>query len=204
MLGRREPMAGYGVPEFIADVKTILADGGPTDSNLTRVAERMRELVKNPEVANAEATSNVHDGGSGSGPVFHDGASGLTLMRARFGPEAMTPIHNHGSWGVVGVYRGRDRYQVWRRKDGAGADARPGTFRPSAGPADVELVEERILEPGEAIVLPPPPQDIHAQQGHDGTTVHELVLFGANLRGRPRLYFDPDAKTAVEVMPGRS
>ena len=181
-------MAGYGVPEFIADVKTILAEGGPTDANLARVAERMRDLVKNPEVANAEATSNVHVGGSGSAPVFHDEASGLTLMRARFGPEAMTPIHNHGSWGVVGVYRGRDRYQVWRRKDGT----------------EVELVDERILEPGDTVVLPPPPQDIHAQQGHDGTTVHELVLFGANLRGRPRLYFDPDAKTAVEVMPGRS
>jgi predicted metal-dependent enzyme (double-stranded beta helix superfamily) len=188
-------MAGYGVPEFIADVKTILAEGGPTEANLERIADRMRELVKNPEVAGAEATSNVHVGGSGSAPVFHDEASGLTLMRARFGPEAMTPIHNHGSWGVVGVYRGRDRYQVWRRKDGA-ADARPGS-------ADVELVEERILEPGEAVVLPPPPQDIHAQQGHDGTTVHELVLFGANLRGRPRLYFDPEAKTAVEVTPGQ-
>lgn len=195
----------YGVPEFIADVKAILAEeGGPSDRGLARVAEKMGRLVRDPEIQAGEATSNVHvSGGSGSGPLFHDEESGLTLMRARFGPEAMTPIHNHGSWGVVGVYRGRDRYQIWRRKDGATA-ARSGTFQPSAGPADVELVEERILDPGETVVLPPPPQDIHAQQGHDGTTVHELVLFGANLRGKPRLYFDPEGRSAVEVIPGRS
>jgi predicted metal-dependent enzyme (double-stranded beta helix superfamily) len=183
-------MASYGVPEFIADVRSIIADGGPSEQNLARVAEKMGQLVRNPEIQAGEATSNVHvsgGSGSGSGPMFHDEESGLTLMRARFGPEAMTPIHNHGSWGVVGVYRGRDCYQIWRRKDGT----------------EVELVDERILEPGDTVVLPPPPQDIHAQQGHDGTTVHELVLFGANLRGKPRLYFDPEAKTAVEVMPGR-
>lgn len=191
-------MAAYGVPEFIVDVKAILAEeGGPTDNGLARVAEKMGELVRNPEIQAGDAASNVHvAAGSGGGPMFHDEASGLTLMRARFGPEAMTPIHNHGSWGVVGVYRGRDRYQIWRRKDGA-TDARPGS-------ADVELVEERILEPGDTVVLPPPPQDIHAQQGHDGTTVHELVLFGANLRGKPRLYFDPAHRSAMEVMPGRS
>jgi predicted metal-dependent enzyme (double-stranded beta helix superfamily) len=180
-------MASYGIPEFIADVKAILAEGGPNPTNLDRIAARMGELVKNPEVVGAEAAGNVHTTG-GSAPIFHDEASGLMLMRARFGPEAMTPIHNHGSWGVVGVYRGRDRYQVWRRKEGS---------------TEVELVVERILEPGDTVVLPPPPQDIHAQQGHDGTTVQELVLFGANLRGKPRLYFDPEAKTAVEVVPGQ-
>ena len=183
------------IESFIGDVKRILAEDGPSEAGLGRIAERMRQLVRNPEIVAAEASSNVHVGGAGSGPVYSD-ESGLTLMRARFGPEAMTPIHNHGAWGVVGVYRGRDRYQVWRRRDPA-ADARPGR-------ADVELVEERILEPGDTIVLPPPPQDIHAQQGHDGETVHELVLFGANLRGKPRLYFDPEAHSAVEVMPGRS
>src|SRR6266851_845351 len=103
-------MAGYGVAEFIGDVKGILAEDGPSQRGLARIADRMAELVKNPEVAAAEATSNVHVGASGSGPVYSDQESGLTLMRARFGPEEMTPIHNHGAWGVVGVYRGRDRY----------------------------------------------------------------------------------------------
>src|SRR5204863_253876 len=76
-------MAGYGVPEFIGEVKAILAEDGSTDQALARIAERMRDLVTNPEIVAAEASSNVHVGGASSGPVYADD-SGLTLMRARF------------------------------------------------------------------------------------------------------------------------
>jgi predicted metal-dependent enzyme (double-stranded beta helix superfamily) len=105
----------------------------------------------------------------------------------------MTPIHNHGSWGVVGVYRGRDRYQVWRRLDAGD----------QAGAARVELVEERTMGPGDVAVLPPPPQDVHAQQGADGEAAYEFVLFGKNAMVLPRLYFDPAQGTAREVTPGQ-
>ncbi|HVB65355.1 MAG TPA: hypothetical protein VNE17_11535, partial [Nitrolancea sp.] len=59
------------------------------------------------------------------------------------------------------------------------------------------------LEPGEAVVLPAPPQDIHAQRGHDGQPTYEYVLFGANTMVLPRLYFDPAQSTAQEVLPGQ-
>src|SRR5262245_12900757 len=105
-------------------------------------------------------------------------------------------IHNHGRRGVIGVYRGRAHYQVWRRLDeGHGA-----------GAARVELVEERVLEPGEVAILPPP-HDIHAQQELDGAPAYEFVLFGKNTMLLPRLYFDPAQGTAVEVQlvpPGSS
>jgi predicted metal-dependent enzyme (double-stranded beta helix superfamily) len=118
--------------------------------------------------------------------------TGLTLMRARFWPEAMTPIHNHGSWGVIGVYRGHDRYQVWRRLDD-GAEA---------GKARVELVEERVLGPGDVAIMPPPPQDIHAQQGIDAPA-YEFVLFGRNAGRLPRVYFDSQTGTTREVRPSQ-
>ncbi|HET9014048.1 MAG TPA: hypothetical protein VFN57_00515 [Thermomicrobiaceae bacterium] len=187
----------YTIAAFIDDVKDVLADDGPSEVGLARIAERMSAFARDPEVPadTSEPAGNIHTErrGSGGGPLHLD-ETGLTLVRARFGPEAMTPVHNHGSWGVVGVYAGRDRYQVWRRVD-------DGT---GAGAARVELVEERILEPGDAIALPPPPQDIHAQQGLDGEAAYEFVLFGSyDAMTKPRLYFDPAADTAEEVLPGR-
>ncbi len=181
------------VAAFIADVKAILAEDEPDAVGLARIADRMRAFVLSPTVQALpdELLGNVHAGRQ-SGPLYTD-ATGLTLVQARFGPEALTPIHNHGSWGVIGVYKGRDRYQTWRRLD-------PGT---GPGEAEVELVEERILDPGDVVILPPPPQDIHAQQGHDGEAAYEFVLFGANTMTLPRLYFDPATRTAEEVLPGR-
>ena len=174
------------IAAFIQDVKQILAEDGGRDADLERIAERMRKLVAEPAIRQwqEEPGGNVHKGQQ-SEPIYQE-ENGLTLMHAGFGPEAMTPIHNHNSWGIIGVYRGKDLYQKWRR-----IDAGDG-----AGEARVELVEERVLEPGDVIIFPPPPQDIHAQQGYQGETAYELVLFGNNPMGKPRLYFEPEKGTA--------
>jgi predicted metal-dependent enzyme (double-stranded beta helix superfamily) len=177
------------VEAFIADVKEVLAENEPNDAMLERIAELMRALVHSPLVdrVHDELSGNIHTGRQAR-PLYTD-ESGLTLVRGRFEPDALTPVHNHGSWGIIGVYRGRDRYQIWRRLDD----------RQGPGPARVELIEERVLEPGDVAILPPPPQDIHAQQGLDGTPAYEFVLFGKNTMILPRLYFDPAQGTAVEV-----
>lgn len=172
---------------FIADVKAILADGGATDENLRRVAARMAAITT--ERALTETTEdfgNAHDGaGRQSRPLYTD-ATGLTLVRAKFPPDVNTPIHNHGTWGVIALYAGKDRLQEYRRLDGGMGD----------GHAEIELAAERILAPGDTAIIPHPPQDIHAQQGADGETAREFVLFGKNAMEIPRLYFDPEAQTA--------
>ena len=180
------------IEDFITDVKATLTAGDASGDVLERIAAAMGDLVRSPVVdqVHDELAGNIHQGQQ-SGPLYTD-ETGLTLVRGRFAPEALTPIHNHGSWGIIGVYRGRDRYQIWRRLDGG----------QGAGPARVELVEERVLEPGDVVILPPPPQDIHAQQGLDGAPAYEFVLFGANTMVLPRLYFDPAHDTAQEVQFG--
>ncbi|MCO5177539.1 MAG: hypothetical protein M9890_11320 [Thermomicrobiales bacterium] len=174
------------VDAFIGDVKTILDEHGSNDAGLQRIADRMATFVREPEVLanHVDVNGNIHTGRQ-STPLYTD-ESGLTLVRARFGPEGMTPIHNHGTWGIVGVYQGRDQYQVWRRLDSGDGE----------GHAQVEMVEERVLETGDVAIIPHPPQDIHAQMGHGGEPIYEFVLFGANAMIIPRLYFDPEAQTA--------
>jgi predicted metal-dependent enzyme (double-stranded beta helix superfamily) len=175
------------ITAFIRDIKQILAADPKQGNDLKPIAERMRKLVTDPSIRNWQEeppTGNVHSGQQ-SRPLYQD-ESGLTLMHARFGPEAMTPIHNHNSWAIIGVYRGQDLYQKWRRIDAGNG----------AGKAQVELIEEYVLKPGDVAVVPAPPQDIHAQQGFADEAAYELVLFGSNPAGQPRLYFDPAQETA--------
>jgi predicted metal-dependent enzyme (double-stranded beta helix superfamily) len=178
------------VVQVIKQIRSILDEVGPSDEGLQRVTEKVRWLVAHSDeiVEPTSAHGNGHER-PGLKPVYIDD-SGLTLADGIVVPEHPTPVHSHGTWGVVGVYRGRDRYQVWRRKDGGRG----------AGPADVELVEELVLGPGDVIAIPPPPQDIHAQQGYQGETAREFVLFGENVLGRlPQLIFDPDRGRAAEA-----
>ena len=52
---------------FIADVKAILADEGPTDAGLARIAERMRAITTEPALTETpEEFGNAHDGRDGN------------------------------------------------------------------------------------------------------------------------------------------
>lgn len=193
---------------FIADVRALLADApsgptGPTDETLARLGERMRSLVCHRAVLadhqaflarlEGDRAARVYEDGGRRSEVLHTDGSGLTLVRSRFDPERATPVHSHGTWGVLGVYAGCDLHRAYVRRDG-------GT---GAGPAELQLVDERVLGPGEVALIPRPPQDIHAQQGYGGEAAFELVLFGANAMVIPRLIFDLEAGSARAAIPGR-
>ncbi|MBA2775156.1 MAG: hypothetical protein H0U31_00335 [Chloroflexia bacterium] len=189
---------------FLTDVRAILAEDGPNEQGIARLAERMRTLVRDPDIlaTHEDFASSVASGQSSAGLysdtgrkslVVYTDDSGLTLVRSRFDPDEATPIHSHGTWGIVGLYAGRDRHQAWGRRDGG-----EGT-----GHAVVELIEERVLEPGDVVVIPHPPRDIHRQQGYGGESAYEFVLFGANAMVIPRLIFDPENDRAREVIPGQ-
>lgn len=187
------------VRRFIDDVKQILAETEASEVDLHALAERMGEFVCEPVIRNAraglldraEGATMYRDVGRRSEVVYTD-ETGLTLVRSRFDPQEPTPIHSHGTWGVIGVYAGRDRHQSWSRRDS-------GT---GAGHAEVEMLEQRILMPGDVELIPYPPQDIHVQQG-DGEPAFEFVLFGKNAMVIPRLIFDPINQEAREVIPAQ-
>ena len=81
------------VSAFIGDVKGILAGDGPSAAGLERIAERMRRFILDPAVqaADGEVGGNVHAGRQ-SAPLYTD-ETGLTLVRARFGPPGNARRH---------------------------------------------------------------------------------------------------------------
>jgi len=111
-------------------------------------------------------------------------------MLARFRADAPTPVHNHNSWGVICVIRGRDRHILWAREDDG---SQPGRAR-------VRVVDSRELGPGDVAWFPDVPADIHSQQGIGGDA-WELVYFARDPTIRSRLYFDPDRELVEERAP---
>jgi hypothetical protein len=164
---------------FLDDAASVVAGGGPGPGAFAEIGEGLRRLAGGRDMLGEERLAGLH-GSAAAAAIIGRHASGSVLMLARFPQESPTPVHNHNSWGVVHVLRGRDRYERWTRLD---AGENPGR-------ADLRLAEELALGPGDVVWFDGPPQDLHAQQGVDGP-VWELVYFGRDPGAAPRAYFDP-------------
>lgn len=184
--------ATYTPRLFLEEARSILAEQGETPHGFAAVGERLRVLGRQPGIIDPARLRDLHGSGA-TATILAEGPDGRhALMLARFPAAAPTPIHNHNSWGIACVVRGRDRYQSWKRTDD-GAD--PDRAR-------VELVEDRELETGDVVWFGAPPDDIHRQQGIGGDA-WELVFFGTNPNRAPRAYFDHEHGTVSHDLPMR-
>jgi hypothetical protein len=171
--------------DFIAWASDLLRADGPSAPIRQTIADALRRLGKELVLGQETALSGLHGAGAAA-TVLARAADGPVLMLARFPSDAPTPIHNHNSWGIVCVVRGRDRYMRWDRLDD-GSDPQL---------ARLALAEQVELGVGDVMFLAEPPGDIHSQQGIDGP-VWELVFFGRDPDAAPRAYFEPDAGTVT-------
>ena len=179
-----EPAAGLEL--FFDTAERLVEDHGPSPVAFARIADLLRILAADRNLIDESSLGALHQS-SAQATILGHGPKGSTLMLGRFPPEAPTPVHNHNSWGVLCVIRGRDRHTLWARQD-------DGSL---AGQAQLRIVETRELGPGDVAWFPEVPGDIHSQQGI-GEAAWELVYFGRDPNARPRLYFDPDTGRVEE------
>ncbi len=83
-------------------------------------------------------------GGIGQWLVFRAADRSLALFSLVVPPGAMTPVHDHLAWGLVGVYRGVQDEEF---------------YRPGGG--KLALLRRRPVNPGDFYTLLPPRDDVH-------------------------------------------
>jgi 3-mercaptopropionate dioxygenase len=158
------------VADFMVRARELLADGA-TEPSRDAVGALLAAESQKPGFVPELEMDSLH-GGDSTFTILQTDPDGLTLMLAKFSAREETPVHDHGSWGIACVVRGRDRYRHYRL-DGA----------------KVSLLYEKELRAGSFVTWPDPPHDIHSQQGI-GEDALELVLFGKDVTRIPRHYHD--------------
>lgn len=107
-----------------------------------------------------------------------------------WGPGQRTPVHDHTVWGLIGMLRGAERCQRWKR----GAD---GSLAPDGG--------EEILQPGQVDAVSPTIGDIHvvanALADRPSISIH---VYGANIGAVRRHVFDPSTGAPKDFVSGYS
>ncbi len=86
---------------------------------------------------------------SNSKYLYYDGQLEMTLNQMPY--QVPFPVHDHGTAEALIIYSGRLSHTVYDRTDDGRRD----------GYADLRVIDERVLEPGD-VVLMMPPVEIHS------------------------------------------
>ncbi|NJK51171.1 cupin [Candidatus Gracilibacteria bacterium] len=106
----------------------------------------------------------------------------LTVQNVTFAPGVISPIHNHGTWGVVAVLQGQEKHTFWRR------------VNDPKFPNKIEPVGEKIVTAGEIISFVP--GAIHQVEAVGDEPVVTFHLYGDTL-SKARFKFDPETCNAI-------
>jgi 3-mercaptopropionate dioxygenase len=146
----------------------------------------------------AEFCAPNPDGGMGGGIaswlLFRSAEADLTLMSLVVPAGSQTPIHDHLAWGLVGLYRGAQDEDVYRRTDDGGIE----------GIANLSLVQQRRLDPLSFYELLPPEGDIHRVRTVSSDASISIHLLGNDVGCVLRHSFEPAIDAVAEFRSGYS
>jgi predicted metal-dependent enzyme (double-stranded beta helix superfamily) len=171
------------VRRFVSDVRREIAVGDAPARACARISPLFADLLADrawlpPEFQSPAADSGM-GGGIGQWLIFRAADRSLSLFSLVVPPGAMTPVHDHLAWGLVGVYRGNQDEEFYRPGDGR-----------------LETVRRRPLAPGDFYALLPPRDDVHRVRTTSPETSVSIHLLANDTGCVWRHTFDDDTGEA--------
>ncbi|VXD19708.1 Genome sequencing data, contig C317 [Planktothrix serta PCC 8927] len=171
----------YRLYRFLTDLEDILDKISDDRLRLQAICPLVRQLLESsswlqfaflePDPQTGWAVQNLYDE-----PFFP-----LTVQLVAWTPGAISPIHNHGSWGVVALLNGEEKNTFWQRS-------------PTAKfPDRIQTIRDHLLTPGDILCLMP--NAIHQVEAMTPNPTISLNLYGETYHDL-RFEFDPILHTA--------
>lgn len=155
---------------------------------LEAVVDAMRTLVAHDDWLDADFT-RPHPQYYQQYLLHADPAGRFSVVSFVWGPGQKTPIHDHGTWGVIGMLRGAEVGRHYRLADG-------GCVPDGA--------EER-LEPGDTAVVSPTVGDLHVvRNAFDNRVSISIHAYGADIGRQRRHVYDAATGAAKPFVSGYS
>jgi predicted metal-dependent enzyme (double-stranded beta helix superfamily) len=106
-------------------------------------------------------------------------------------PHHPSPVHDHGSWGIVGCLTNRVRERKYRRLDDGHV----------VGYAEMEETSSTVIEPGGISTVLPLNKGIHQMGAANDQPAITVGVYGRSMRKGYTQFFDPSKKTVIRAYP---
>ncbi|MBP0011675.1 MAG: cupin [Roseofilum sp. SBFL] len=154
----------YRLYRFLTDLETILWEIPEDSQRLPEIARCLRQLLDSSPWLQTYYSEPSPNPGWSILSLYDEPEFTLTIQIVAWLPGNVSPIHNHGSWGVVALLSGEEKNIFWRRSPTPEFEDR------------IEAVDSYILTPGEIITFLP--DAIHSVEPLGNEAAITLNIYG--------------------------
>jgi 3-mercaptopropionate dioxygenase len=182
---------------FIAEVRAIQARESSPAAAIAAIRPHFAALMADqtwlPDSFRQPAPESGMGGGIASWLIYRAGDGSLSLFALVVPPGSSTPVHDHLAWGLVGLYVGEQREEVFEPEP---------TARESPDRRPLRLTAINELREGDFYELIPPDGDIHRVTTTSAAPSISLHLLGNDTGCVQRHRFDPDSGAVAPFTSG--
>jgi len=193
-------MNAYALNDYVQDMENLLADNPDIPQIIEEGSKYVSKLMTNTTLLNDLLTRLVLDEQFLKAQYQAIDPNDIVIYRSpnrRFSlrafiwePQVYYPIHDHGSWGLVGVYLNPIRERKYQLRDTG-----------EAASTQIELKSDQLLQPGQVTVVLPLDQGIHQMENPGETVAISIHTYGAAIRKGYINYYDPHFNTVRRAYP---
>lgn len=165
---------------FVGEVREIVRAGGTEEEVTARVAGRLEKVLGDPGLLTAEQLLVKKEGFTLNRIHIEPGDS-FSIGAGIWDVGQTTPIHDHGTWGVIGIYRGVENEESFHREGP----------RVMEGRASIRPAGSRLAKAGDVFVCCTTDRDAHRVSCASAEPVVGVHVYGGDLAKIPRLQYDP-------------
>jgi predicted metal-dependent enzyme (double-stranded beta helix superfamily) len=171
---------------FVDTITALVDRQAPETEVLPAARAAMRTLVAQDDWLPESATRS-HPQYYQQYLLYRDPAARFSVVSFVWGPGQKTPVHDHTTWGVIGMLRGAETATPFSVADGkvvqSGAAVR--------------------LEPGDVELVSPAIGDVHqVANAYDDRVSISVHCYGADIGATRRHVFDPTTGAVKEFVSG--
>lgn len=160
---------------FVDEVRTVVDEGGGEEVVTEKVAALLRRLLDERDVLDPGYT-RPKTGNYVLYPVWVEPGGRFSIASAVWDVGQVTPVHDHGTWGVIGIYRGVEHEVRYRsRRDGG---------------AGLRRTEERDIDTRQVVVCCTSDQDVHRVACGSDVPCVGIHVYGADIGAIRRHVYD--------------
>ena len=170
---------------FIHDIRGIVSGSESPAEAVRKMRTPFARLLADREWLPMKYQLPAEKSGMGGGIatwlLYRSADRSVSLSSLVVIPAAVTPVHDHLAWGLVGLYAGKQEERVYRQVRSTSEDH-----------CELELVTVNQLNAGDFYELLPPENDIHSVKTTSEVTSVSLHLLGRDIGCVWRHSYDPE------------